>query len=53
LRIFNREITQIKRLAEREQTDEQQPVGLAGGGQEEPGLHGWRTMPRGFYRDNQ
>ena len=40
--MLDREITQIKRLAEREQTDQQQPVGLAGGGQEESGLHGWR-----------
>ena len=48
LRIFDREIAQIKRLAEREQANQQQPIGLAGGGQKEPGLHGWPHYAAGF-----
>src|SRR5262249_59177088 len=33
-------ITQIKRLAEREQGEEKKPIGLARGGQKQLGLHG-------------
>src|SRR5262249_44109758 len=40
LRILDREIPQIERLAEREQGEQQKPIGLAGGGQKELGLHG-------------
>src|SRR5262245_14561580 len=39
LRIFDREIAQIKRFAEREKADEQQPVGLLRSGKKEPRIH--------------
>src|SRR5262249_25106389 len=40
LRMLDREIPQIERLAKRKQGEQQKPIGLAGGRQKELGLHG-------------
>src|SRR5204863_3942253 len=44
-RVFDREIAQVERLAEREQADEEYTIGLARGGEKEPGRHSRHTMP--------